>query len=263
MSARPTAQLGGDTEKASKTEAAYLRIARVLSERILNGEHVPGGQLPTERQLAKEFGVSLMTLRRAMQVLEERGLTSSQQGRGTFVRLLGLGQAVFGLHQWSEQWTREETQVKLLEASSRPASEPVARMLGCNPGERTLFLRRLLVRDGEPITYNWEYLVFDPRRPLVETQLRVTSLGGPAPVGCWACDVRGPPQDISLQLDAGGSAAARPARRSGCTASGASLHRRQRFSCELGLLSLQSRRLLARDRGWQLRANTGVSGGSC
>lgn len=178
MSARPTAQLGGETEKASKAEAAYRRIARVLSERILNGEHVPGGQLPTERQFAKEFGVSLMTLRRAMQVLEERGLTSSQQGRGTFVRSLELGQAVFGLHQWSEQWTREETQVKLLEASSRPASESVARMLGCKPGERTLFLRRLLVRDAEPITYNWEYLVFDPRRPLVETQLRVTSLEG-------------------------------------------------------------------------------------
>ena len=85
---------------------------------------------------------------------------------------------MFGLHQWSEQWTREETQVKLLEASSRPATEPVARMLGCKPGERTLFLRRLLVRDSEPITYNWEYLVFDPRRPLVETQLRVTSLEG-------------------------------------------------------------------------------------
>jgi GntR family transcriptional regulator len=143
-----------------------------------SGEYQPGGQLPNERQLAKEFGVSLMTLRRAMQVLAQRGLTSSQQGRGTFVRSLEIGQAVFGLHQWCEQWTREATHVKLLEASSRPASEPVARILRCAPGERTLFLRRLVIRDGEPITYNWEHVVFDPRRPLVETQLRITSLEG-------------------------------------------------------------------------------------
>lgn len=162
----------------SKVEAAYLRIARILTERIHGGEYPPGGQLPNERELAKEFGVSLMTLRRAMQVLGVRGLTSSEQGRGTFVRSFELGQAVFGLHQWSEQWAREATQVKLLEASSRPASEPVARMLRCKQGERTLFLRRLVVRDAEPITYNWEHLMFDPRRPLVEMQLRITSLEG-------------------------------------------------------------------------------------
>lgn len=178
MRPRATALGREESEKPAKAESAYLRIARVLSERIHNGEYQPGEQLPTERQLAKEFGVSLMTLRRAMQVLAERGLTSSQQGRGTFVRSLELGQAVFGLHQWSEQWAGEETQVKLLEASSRPASESVARMLRCEPGARTLFLRRLVIRNAEPITYNWEHLVFDPRRPVVETQLRITSLEG-------------------------------------------------------------------------------------
>jgi GntR family transcriptional regulator len=178
VSTKQTAPSRDEAEKPARAEAAYLRIARIVSEQIHSGEYQPGGQLPNERQLAKEFGVSLMTLRRAMQVLAERGLTSSQQGRGTFVRSLELGQAVFGLHQWSEQWTRETTQVKLLEASSRPASELVARMLRCKPGERTLFLRRLVLRDSEPITYNWEHLVFDPRRPLVETQLRITSLEG-------------------------------------------------------------------------------------
>jgi GntR family transcriptional regulator len=167
-----------EVEKTPKSEAAYRRIARVLSERIQSGEYQPGGQLPNERHLAKEFGVSLMTLRRAMQLLGQRGLTSSQQGRGTFVRSVEIGQAVFGLHHWCEQWTRETTQVKLLEASSRRAGESVARLLLCAPEDRTLFLRRLVVRNGEPITYNWEHVVFDPRRPLVEAQLRITSLEG-------------------------------------------------------------------------------------
>jgi len=178
VSVRPASQPQVEAKIASKSEAAYLRIARIVCERIHGGEYQPSGQLPSERQLAKEFGVSLMTLRRAMQVLAQRGLTSSEQGRGTFVRSLEIGQAVFGLHQWCEQWTREATHVKLLEAASRAASESVARMLHCREGERTLFLRRLVIRDGEPITYNWEHLVFDPRRPLVEMQLRITSLEG-------------------------------------------------------------------------------------
>lgn len=167
-----------EADKIARPEAAYLRTARIISERIRRGEYQPGGQLPNERQLAKEFGVSLMTLRRALQVLSERGLTCSQQGRGTFVRSFEIGQAVFGLHRWSEQWNCDATQVKLLEASSRTADEAVARVLKCKPGQRTLFLRLLVLRDDEPITYNWEHVIFDPRRPLVETQLKITSLEG-------------------------------------------------------------------------------------
>ena len=191
-----------EAEKTSKAEAAYLRIARVLSERIQSGEYQPGGQLPNERQLAKEFGVSLMTLRRAMQVLGERGLTSSQQGRGTFVRSLEIGQAVFGLHQWCEQWTREATQVKLLEASSRKAGESVARMLRCAPEET----------DALPAPPR------RPRRGAHHLQLGTRGVRSPAParggatahhlaggtaaVGRRTGDVGRPPQDNGVQLDA-------------------------------------------------------------
>jgi GntR family transcriptional regulator len=165
-------------EASVRPEAAYLRIARTLSERIVNGYYQPGEQLPPERRFAGEFGVSPMTLRRAMQVLAERGLVSAEQGRGTFVRSLDLSHAVFGLRQWREQWAHDSVQVKLLEASSQPATDRVAEMLGCSPGDRTLFLRRLIVRDAQPIMYHREHLVFDPRRPLVETELRITSLEG-------------------------------------------------------------------------------------
>ncbi len=162
----------------ARSEPAYLRIARTVSAQIMNGDYRPGERLPPERRFASEFGVSLMTLRRAMQVLAERGLVSAERGRGTFVRSLDLGHAVFGLRQWRDQWAEELAHAKLLEASSGPASELVAHMLGCRPGDRTLFVRSLILRDSEPITYHREHLVFDPRRPLVETHLRITSLEG-------------------------------------------------------------------------------------
>jgi DNA-binding GntR family transcriptional regulator len=39
----------------------YLKIADALRGRIRSGEHAAGDQLPNQRQLAREFGVTLMT----------------------------------------------------------------------------------------------------------------------------------------------------------------------------------------------------------
>jgi DNA-binding GntR family transcriptional regulator len=67
-------------------ELAYLRVADAIAARIASGDLQPGGKLPPERDLAAEHGVAYPTVRRAMEVLRERGLISTIHGRGTFVR---------------------------------------------------------------------------------------------------------------------------------------------------------------------------------
>jgi CheY-like chemotaxis protein len=62
------------------------RVYSALRERILEGELVPGTKLPPHTQLAAEFGVAPLTLRQVLAVLEQEGLLSREQGRGTFVR---------------------------------------------------------------------------------------------------------------------------------------------------------------------------------
>ena len=61
------------------------RIVDELAEEIVAGQVAPGTKLPTEIDLMARFGVSRFTLRRAMGVLEQRGLVRVEQGRGTFV----------------------------------------------------------------------------------------------------------------------------------------------------------------------------------
>ena len=63
---------------------AYLQVADDLAGRISRGEL--SGRMPAERDLASEYGVAYGTIRRAMQVLRERGLVDSVHGRGTFVK---------------------------------------------------------------------------------------------------------------------------------------------------------------------------------
>ncbi len=160
-------------------EPAYRRIVNALTSRIAHGAYRPGGQLPTEAQLREEFGVSPMTIRRSINILLDRGLVSTTPGRGTFVRSLDMGEAVFRLQEVTDQWAAgNSVHVRLLEASIIAATEKVAAVLRLPPGSRTVYLRRLLFRDGTPIVYHREHVVYDETRPLVEAQLQITSLEG-------------------------------------------------------------------------------------
>lgn len=66
-------------------EPRYLRIQRILEEQILAGKLPAGSQLPGERVLARQFGVSQMTVNRAIQELVRKGRLYRRSGAGTFV----------------------------------------------------------------------------------------------------------------------------------------------------------------------------------
>jgi DNA-binding GntR family transcriptional regulator len=70
---------GGDAE------LAYLRVADDIAARIASGELPSGTRLRSERELAEIYEKSYGTIRRAMEVLRERGLIRTIHGRGTFV----------------------------------------------------------------------------------------------------------------------------------------------------------------------------------
>ena len=160
-------------------EPAYLHIANVITDRIGAGAYRPGDQLPTEARLRAEFGVSPMTVRRAIGILLDRGLVTTTQGKGTFVRAPDLGEAVFRLQEITDMWIDDDSvDVLLLEASIVPAAEDVARLLESRVGSPTVFMRRLIQRGGMPLIHQLEYVLYDEHRPLVEAQLQVTSLEG-------------------------------------------------------------------------------------
>ena len=75
MGASPVDPLGADF--------AYVQVANNIAVRIEAGEITH--KLPSERDLAEEYGVAYQTVRHAMKVLRERGLIITRQGRGTFV----------------------------------------------------------------------------------------------------------------------------------------------------------------------------------
>lgn len=70
----------------------YIRILNSLKQKIENGIYKDGEKLPSQEELSQEYGVSMMTLRHAMDILEQEGLINRKQGMGTFVSLKSTDQ---------------------------------------------------------------------------------------------------------------------------------------------------------------------------
>lgn len=162
-------------------EPAYAQVVRILSDEIARGRYRPGDQLPSESQLCARFDVSPMTIRRAMNIMVDRGTVTASQGKGVFVRGLDVGEAAFRLRERTGSVPAGPgagREVRLLQAAIVAADERVARKLEIAQGSSVIYLRRLVHAAGEPVMYHREYLVYDPRRPFVEAELQITSLEG-------------------------------------------------------------------------------------
>jgi GntR family transcriptional regulator len=90
-----------------------------------------------------------------------------------------LGKVTFSLEEFHNIFKdKERTKVKILETLIIKADERTAKKLAIGEGERTILIRRVLFRDGDPILYHKEQLIYDPLRPIVEAELGITSLHG-------------------------------------------------------------------------------------
>lgn len=69
----------------SKTPV-YLQIAQQMREALLRGDLKEGDILPSVRMLSSDLGVSVITIKKAYDLLEEQGLTITHPGKGTYVR---------------------------------------------------------------------------------------------------------------------------------------------------------------------------------
>ena len=142
-------------------KALYLQVEEALEERIRAGEWKAGDRIPTERELLEEFGVSIITVRRAVTELCKKGLVEKQQGRGTFVRNSRFVRDSSFLMSFTESCRIQGMKpgARLLKAQLAELDEKTAAALGLlpgGPGQETgpvhgVFLSRLRTADGFPV----------------------------------------------------------------------------------------------------------------
>ncbi len=108
--------------------------------------------LPSERDLAAEFGVSRMTARMAVEELADQGFVYRVQGRGTFVRQPWVSKSL-ALTSFTEDMRARgmKPATKVLASAERPAGAAAGSDLKISPADPVIFLRRVRLADGVPI----------------------------------------------------------------------------------------------------------------
>jgi GntR family transcriptional regulator len=133
----------------------YLRIYRVLKRRIDGGELAPGARLPAQRLLSRDFSVTLMTLRQAIQLLEQEGLVETRHGLGTFVAPKQVCYELSHLRSFAQEMNAQGlalTTRVLSHGFARPSPEVCAR-LALDGDESVFEFERLRLIDGQPVVY--------------------------------------------------------------------------------------------------------------
>lgn len=119
----------------------YIQIMDAIRKQVASGDLQQGDQLPTVRQLATDLRINWNTVARSYKLLDEAGLISTQQGRGTYI--------------WeapSENTTTQLRQQALQGLTSRYLAE--AFHLGCSPEDVEQALEHLMIswKAGSPPT---------------------------------------------------------------------------------------------------------------
>jgi GntR family transcriptional regulator of arabinose operon len=135
-----------------KTSFKYIRVYEELRAKIRSGQYGPGDKLPSEQDLAKDYGLNFLTIRKSLKLLEADGLLTRRVGLGSFV-LSPAGKAGDGGV-----------------ASEGGARRGVAVLIEPDPG---VFTMRLIEEMDEICLSKGHFLNIRPIKSLDESALRV------------------------------------------------------------------------------------------
>lgn len=131
----------------------YFQLHQHLVDRIRAGEFGPGTPLPTEMEMCAQYGVSRITVRRALDALAAEGLLSRRRGVRTFVVEPPVKSlALTGSLDEALSYTGNLS-LKLLSTDEVRPSPLVAQALGLGAGERVRRLEAVAFSEGEPFAH--------------------------------------------------------------------------------------------------------------
>ncbi|PYM94137.1 MAG: transcriptional regulator [Candidatus Rokuibacteriota bacterium] len=156
----------------------YHRIAEALRERIGSGQLAAGARLDNQRKLAQSFGVTLMTLRQALELLERDHLITRRHGLGTFVAAPSIDYDILQLRRFAGDLSAkgEHVATRLLGTRFGAADRRVAEALRLSPNARVLGLERLRLVDGHPMSLQRSFLPSPIGDEVVRADLALTPL---------------------------------------------------------------------------------------
>lgn len=131
----------------------------MLREQILRGEYSSGDRIPTERELGETYGISRITTRHALRMLEEQGLIQRLPGKGTFVRANRSKKVPITDGDYTGSMRRSSQNIlrRLHTFGIEQPPDSVREALGLLPGEACVRAVRVDEIDNVPVAYDHAY----------------------------------------------------------------------------------------------------------
>lgn len=139
------------------TGPLYRRVQAALTRKLAAGAWKPGEAIPSEAALAEEFGVSIGTLRKAVDELAAGNILVRQQGRGTFVATHSEDRTLFHFFHIARKGgdgARELPVHELLSFRAAKAAPAEAAALNIGAGTPVLRMENALQLSGKPVIFD-------------------------------------------------------------------------------------------------------------
>lgn len=143
-----------DNNDITYSSPMYLQLREVIRNKIDEWEYKPGTAIPSENELAEQYGINRMTVRSAIEALTKEGILKSVQGKGVFV----VGQKSERNLNILEGFTqimkskKSEPKFKILQHTVRDAGNKFAMMFGIKPEENIYYIKRICYDNKEPVS---------------------------------------------------------------------------------------------------------------
>ncbi len=133
------------------TRPLYLQVKDMLVQRIVAGAWKPGAAIPNEIELSRELGISVGTVRKALDEMEGERLISRRQGRGTFVIDQTSDECAIRFSNLRDpDGIRIAGEIKSCETVAATANETESRLLHLRGGEPVFRMHRVRTLNARP-----------------------------------------------------------------------------------------------------------------
>jgi len=140
-----------DPSRATTFSPLYRQIRTLITKGLEAGEWKPGEAIPSEGELARRYGVSQGTVRKAIDEMAADHLLVRRQGKGTFVATHHEARSQFRFLRLASDDGRDRvSESRVIECRRARATAEIAHRLDLKAGDGVIAIRRVLFFDRVP-----------------------------------------------------------------------------------------------------------------
>jgi len=138
----------------------YHQVLEILEKEIAEGKYPVDTLFPSETQLIHKFGVSRVTIRRALSELELHGQIVRIQGQGTFIKNQPIELELTALTGFVEDMLekRYRPSARVVTIQQVFSNKKVSEMLKIEPGTMVTYIERIRLSNGAPLSFDTTWL---------------------------------------------------------------------------------------------------------